>query len=172
MDWEMTLGLAFRWLHILAAVTAVGGTIFARLVVVPVLDPLPADQRSGLHAAMRARWSKIVAAAIGVLLVSGLYNIGVAMTFYRLPRWYNAVFGVKFLLAMAIFAIASFLAGRTPVAEAMRRRLKFWLNLNIALAVGVVCLSGVLRTAVKVPKSAPAGPAAEHAESTLHSAAS
>ncbi len=154
MDWQAILGLVFRWLHILAAVTAVGGTIFARLVVVPTLDPLPADERTRLHAAMRARWSKIVAVAIAALLVSGLYNIGVAMTYYRLPRWYNAVFGVKFLLALAIFAIASFLTGKTPVADAMRRNLRFWLNLNVALAVAVICLSGVLRMAVKVPKSA------------------
>ena len=172
MDLELALGLLFRWLHILAAITAVGGTIFSRLVVVPALDPLPADERSGLHAAMRARWSKIVAGAIGFLLVSGLYNVGVAMTYYTLPRWYNVVFGIKFLLAMAIFTIASFLAGKTSVAEQMRQNLRFWLNLNIVLAVAVICLSGVLRTADKVPKQAPDSRSQQTpAESALHWAA-
>ena len=101
------------------------------------------------------RWSKIVAAAIGLLLASGLYNILVISTNYTLPRWYNPLFGVKFILALGIFAIASFLSGRTPVADRMRRNVRFWLNLNIALALTVIALSGVLRIAEKVPKHPP-----------------
>jgi uncharacterized membrane protein len=150
------VNLVSRWLHILAAITAVGGTIFARFVVVPTLEPLSPDERSALHAAMRARWSKIVAAAIGFLLLSGLYNIGYLSVEYRLPRWYHPVFGVKFLLAMVIFMIASLLAGKTPAADNLRRNLKLWLNVNVTLAVLVVCLSGILRTADRVPKEAEA----------------
>lgn len=156
MDGPYILGLVFRWLHILAAITAVGGAIFARLVVFPALDPLPSDDRATLHAAMRARWSKIVAAAIAFLLVSGLYNFMMIAIQYRLPRWYHPIFGVKFLLALVIFAIASLLAGKSPAAESLRRNAKAWLNLNIVLAVLVVCLSGILRTAEKVPKENPA----------------
>jgi hypothetical protein len=146
------LSLVFRWMHVLAAITAVGGTIFARAVVVPTLDPLPAELRGSIHAAMRARWSKIVAGAIGFLLVSGLYNIGVTSIEYHVPRWYNPVFGVKFVLAMIIFTVARLLTGRTSAAEKVRRNGKFWMNLNIVLAVLVVCLSGILRTAEKIPK--------------------
>ena len=115
---------------------------------------------------MRARWSKIVAAAIGFLLVSGLYNVGMMSIFYRLPRWYMPVFGVKFLAAFAIFLIASLLTGKTAAADNVRRNLRFWLNLNIVLAVLVVCLSGVLRTAAKIPKEPPGAPepAARQAE--------
>jgi uncharacterized membrane protein len=153
MDAEIILGLVARWLHILAAITAVGGTIFARCVVVPTLDELPADSRAALHAALRRRWSGIVAVAIGFLILSGLYNIGIASVHFQLPRWYMPLFVVKFLLAFGIFAIASLLAGTTPAAEQMRRRLRLWLNLNIALAVAVVGISGVLRLAEKVPKS-------------------
>ena len=139
-------------MHLLAAITAVGGTIFARAVVVPSLEGLPTDQRVALHAAMRARWSKIVATAIGFLLISGLYNIGVTSIEFHLPRWYMPVFIVKFLAAMIIFAVASLLTGKTPAADRLRQNLRFWLNVNIALAVLVVLLSGVLRTAEKVPK--------------------
>jgi uncharacterized membrane protein len=154
MDFEMVFGLVFRWLHILAAITAVGGTIFARAVVVPALDPLPADQRASLHAAMRARWSKMVAAAIAFLLASGLYNFAIIVVRYQLPRWYHPVFGVKFMLAIAIFGIASLLVGKTAAAERVRGHARFWMNVNIALAVAVVVLSGILRTAEKVPKPA------------------
>jgi uncharacterized membrane protein len=156
MDLELVLGLVFRWLHILAAITAVGGTIFARAVVFPTLDAWPPDERTRLHAALRARWSKIVAAAIGFLLVSGLYNIGTTSMQYTLPRWYNPLFVVKFALALVIFAVASLLIGKTPLADQMRRNARFWLDLNIVLAVLVVCLSGVLRTAEKTPMPRPA----------------
>jgi uncharacterized membrane protein len=156
MDGEFVLSLIARWLHILAAITAVGGTIFARAVVVPTLDELPAEERSRLHAALRARWSIIVAAAIGFLIVSGLYNIGVTSIRFRLPRWYMPLFGVKFLMALVIFAVASLLAGKTPAADNLRKNARFWLNLNIVLAVCVVCISGVLRTAERIPKQSPA----------------
>ncbi len=152
MDIAFLLGLLFRWLHILAAIVAVGGTAFARFVVVPTLNEWPAEERARLHAALRARWSKIIQAAIGFLLVSGLYNIAVTSIKYTVPAWYNPLFGVKFLLAMIIFAVASLLIGKTPLADQVRRSAPFWLNLNIALAVLVVCISGILRTADKVPK--------------------
>ncbi len=155
MDALEIVNLLARWMHILAAITAVGGTFFARFVVVPALEPLPAEQRAQLHAALRARWSKIVALAIGFLLVSGLYNIGMISIRYQLPGWYQPVFFLKFVLALAIFMIASLLSGRTPAADRLRRHLRTWLNVNIALAVAVVCLSGILRTADKIPKERP-----------------
>jgi uncharacterized membrane protein len=155
MEVEFVLGLVARWLHLLAAITAVGGTIFARAVVFPTLDELPVDDRKALHAALRARWSIIVAAAIGFLILSGLYNIGVTSIRFRLPRWYMGVFGVKFVLALIIFTVASLLTGKTAAADEMRKNARFWLNLNIVLAVTVVCLSGVLRTAEKTPKQPP-----------------
>ncbi len=156
MDIEALAGLLFRWLHMLAAITAVGGTVFVRAVVVPTLDQVAPDERKSLHAAMRARWSKIVAAAIAFLLVSGLYNFVMTTIHYTLPRWYHPVFGIKFLAAFVIFLVASLLTGKTQAAEQIRKNARFWLNLNIALAVLVVCLSGVLRTAEKIPKEPPA----------------
>ena len=165
LDFEFVLALLSRWLHILAAITAVGGTIFARAVVFPALAPLPEEERTRLHAALRVRWAMLVKAAIGFLLVSGLYNFMITVSQYRVPSWYHMVFGIKFLLALAIFAIASLLIGKSPAAQAVRSRAPFWLNLNIALAVAVVCLSGVLRTAEKTPKPA-AGTPAEAAEET------
>ena len=140
MDIQYLLGLLFRWAHILAAITAVGGSIFARFVVLPALEPQPEELRESIHAAMRARFAKLVAAAIAFLLVSGLYNFFVIVANYELPRWYHPLFGTKFLLAMAIFAIASLLVGITPAAAAMRKNTRTWLNVNIVLAVLVVCI--------------------------------
>ena len=143
------LGLLFRWLHILAGMTAVGGTIFARFVVLPSHGVLSAEDRELLHAQMRRRWSKIVMASIGFLLLSGIYNFIMIVEHYRdvLPKWYQMLFGIKFILAMIVFAVASLLPGRTALAQRMRTKAHFWMSLNILLAVLIVCISGILRTA-------------------------
>jgi uncharacterized membrane protein len=155
------LNLVMRWTHILAAMTAAGGTFFVRFALLPAQEVLSAEQRQALHAALRARWSKVVMISITALLVSGLYNIGMIEAKTTAPqvyRWYHAVFGVKFLLAMVLFMIASLLVGKTAAAEKIRKNSALWLNVNLALIVAIVLLSGVLRTAVKDPK--PAKPAA------------
>jgi uncharacterized membrane protein len=145
------LSLLFRWLHILAGMTAVGGTIFARFVVLPTHSALAPDVRDSLAAEMRRRWSKIVMASIGFLLLSGIYNFIMIVRNYgpdlKALGWYHPLFGIKFLLAMVVFAIASLLSGRTPLAAKLRTNARSWMNLNILLAVIIVCISGMLRTA-------------------------
>ncbi len=160
------VSLVARWLHILAGMTAVGGSIFARFVVLPTLEPLPPAERTELHAQMRKRWSKLVQISIGFLLLSGLYNIGMIeakTTAGAVYAWYRPLFGIKFILAMVMFVLASLLTGRTAAADKLRQNARFWMNVNILLAVAVVCISGVLRTAEKTPKK----PASETPAATV-----
>jgi uncharacterized membrane protein len=147
------LGLLFRWIHILAAIAAVGGMIFQRIALMPSLAVLPDESRKALHEAVRSRWSKMVMAGIAFLLASGLYNFVMTWRTYYLPGYYHALFGIKVLLALAIFFIASALVGRSPALEGIRRNARFWLTLNLTLAIGLVCISGVLRMTKKVEKS-------------------
>ena len=164
------VGLVFRSLHILAAITAVGGTIFARFVVLPSDVVLSEADRAKLHTAMRARWSKIVAASIGFLLVSGLVNVALIEATTTAPKeyvWYRPLLGIKFLLALVIFVLASLLSGKTAAAEKLRRNARFWMNVNIALAVTLVCISGVMSKALKIKKP-PKTPLAVVASADLH----
>ena len=141
-------GILFRWLHILAAIVAIGGMAFCRLALMPALRTLDDDQRRQIHEAIRARWSKVVAGSIGLLLVSGGYNIYVMIKApYKadLPGFYFHVFAVKFVLAFGIFFIASALSGRGKATEKIRQNGGFWLTVNLVLALILVCLSGVLR---------------------------
>lgn len=171
MEWttQDMVQLVSRWLHILGGMTALGGMIFARLVVFPTLCTCPDDERQALHAAMRARWSKVVSGAIGLLLITGLYNYARLEIDYALPAWYRGVFGVKFILALTMFTLASLLAGRSAAGEQLRAKAGLWLGVNLTLGVAVVCLSGVLRSAHTQglpPKPAAASlPAAVSAES-------
>jgi uncharacterized membrane protein len=146
------VALVLRWFHLLAGMTAVGGMIFIRCVVVPSREAISTESFQSLHGAMRPRWSKIVAAAIGILLVTGLINFIIIVKLYTLPKWYHPVWGVKFLIALVIFFLSSVMAGRSALADRFRQNVRFWLNLNIFLAVVVVCLSGVLKIADKKPK--------------------
>jgi uncharacterized membrane protein len=155
------VSVLFRWLHILPAMVAVGGAIFMRMALLPALSEVPDAQRATLHEAIRSRWSKWIMGAILLLLISGFYNFFTLTSRYKLPPAYHMLFGIKFLLALAIFTLASFLSGRTAIAQRMRQNARTWLNLNVALAVLLVCISGVMRNVtMNAPlKSATAPPA-------------
>ena len=142
------LGILFRWLHMLAAIVAIGGMAFCRIALLPALRGFDSEQRQQIHEAIRARWSKVVAGAIGLLLLSGLYNIWAVINApYKdnLPSYYFHVFAVKFVLAFGVFFISSALAGRSRATEKIRQNGGFWLTVNLILALLLVCLSGVLR---------------------------
>lgn len=144
LDW---LGIVFRWLHILSAITAVGGTIFMRMALMPSVAVLSDQQHQVLREQVRSRWVKWVMAAILFLIVSGLYNFfaKLHMIDETYKRLYHGLFGVKVLLALVIFFLASALTGRSPAFAAIRQNAKLWLSVNMALAIVVVCISGVLR---------------------------
>ena len=66
--------LLHRWAHILAAIVAMGGLVFARFALVPALSDIDATTRDRIHDAIRRRWLPWVIGAITVLLASGLIN--------------------------------------------------------------------------------------------------
>jgi uncharacterized membrane protein len=156
----MLLGVLFRWMHILAAITAVGGTIFMRMALLPSVGVLGDDARKSLHEAVRGRWAKFVMGSIAFLLISGLYNIAIIEKDHKIPAGdsglYHALFGIKFLLAFGIFFIASALVGRSAAFAKIRQNARFWLTLNMTLAILVVCISGVLRAIRDKPATPPA----------------
>ena len=58
---------------------------------------------------------------------------------------YHALFGVKFLLAMAVFYFASGLVGRGEGTAWIRANRAKWLTVTLLLAVAIVMLSGWMR---------------------------
>lgn len=164
LDWA---AIVSRWAHILAAITAVGGTIFMRAALVPSVGALDEASRKTLHEGVRSRWVKFVMLAILFLLASGIYNIIMKEKQLKsveqgAKSLYHMLFGIKFLLAFVIFFLASALTGRSPAFARLRENARFWLTLNMILAIIVVCISGVLRAiplkqvAAEPPKAAAA----------------
>ncbi len=144
------LGLLSRWAHILAAITAVGGTIYQRLVLFPALAELPEQSRDAFREVLRKRWARFVGLAIAFLIASGLYNLITTLQMFKppvgeLPSYYHPLFGIKFLLAIAVFFFASALAGKSPGTAKFRENAPRWLTINLLLMLAIVVISGVLR---------------------------
>ena len=158
------LDLAMRWLHVVPAIALVGGTIFMRVAVIPACNQLDESVRSSVQESVRRGWSRLLMPSIGFLLISGFVNTANISMNYQFPgNYYMPLLGVKLFLAIAIFYIASLLAGRSEGAVKFRERQEFWLNVNILLAVLLVCIAGAMRLADREPKDkdpAPAQPGA------------
>jgi uncharacterized membrane protein len=149
--------LIMRYMHILGAIMLMGGTIFVRFALAPTAALLDAAARTDLHEKVRARWSKFVMLAAALLLISGLVNLALASRYEFGPpvgNKYHMIVGVKFLLGIPIFFIASFLAGRSATAKKFQEKATFWMNVNLALALIMVLIGGFLKFVPREPEKA------------------
>src|SRR5262249_39533329 len=128
------------------AVVAVGGAVFIRLVMIPTISRLPAEAQDSFRAAVRKRWAILYIICIGLLLLTGLYNYWA----FSIPQHsgqgaYNALMGVKIILALVFFFIVSAIVGRSAAFESIRKNAPMWLPLNILLAAIVIAIAATLR---------------------------
>ncbi len=160
------LPLLSRWIHILAATAAIGGPIFVLVALLPASSTLSEPDRAALQDGIRRRWSKVVMAAIGFLLLSGFYNYWVIHTTSQQwsdawhhggesSRLYNMLFGIKVLLAFGVFFIASALSGRSPAFANLRAQAGSWLKIQLVLSVLIVMIAGQMRAMHAGPNVAP-----------------
>jgi uncharacterized membrane protein len=130
------LTLTMRWLHITSVALIIGGMLYAWLVIVPGAELLAADARSKLAVQSTARFRPLLVAAMGALLVSGIYNI--LITPGHTPR-YHMLLGIKLLLALHVFA-TSFLLVQKHDDKGKRRMA------SIAIAgMVIILISAYLR---------------------------
>ena len=165
------LDLALRCLHVIAAITLIGGTIFMRVAVLPACRQLDTARQASVEENVRRGWSRLLMPSILFLILSGIINTAKISTAYRFPgNYYTPLLTIKLFLAIAIFYIAVLLAGRGEEARHFRKRQAFWLNINILLAVLLVCVAGAMRLADREPKTprTPA-PAAKEVRATSSS---
>src|SRR3954470_16640630 len=100
-DSLLPLLLILRYMHILGAIALMGGTIFMRFALRPVVVQLPPETKATVHEQVRSRWSKFVMLASALLLVSGITNLALAGRFDFEPvpgmaKGYHMFVGVKF----------------------------------------------------------------------------
>jgi len=134
------LPILFRFLHIISAVTLVGGVLAWVYGFLPGLTALSADVRAKVENAAAAAWRPLVLSSIVGLLVSGSWNFATNFLHREgLNRAWHPVFGVKILLVLHVFAVA--LLATKPGNTKRGRQLT-----GIAISgMLIVLLSAVLR---------------------------
>jgi len=149
MDAMTMVDVASRWLHVGLAIVLLGGSVFMRFVLIPAAEQLPESEHAALRERVLARWRKLVMIGIGILLLSGFFNYFRQMAPHKGDGLYHALMGIKILLALAVFFLASALAGRSAAFESLRQERKKWLLITILLGFAVVALGGFLKVARK-----------------------
>jgi len=153
--------LLLRWIHIVSAMAAIGGAIFMYAAHVPAGETLEGAARDALKEETRKRWAKFVHAAIALLLITGGINfVRLAMPPKVEPMPYHGIFGVKFLLSLAVFFIGTALVGRSPAFAKIRAGARAWLGGMALIGVLIVLLSGTLNQ-VRTGAANTASPPAE-----------
>jgi hypothetical protein len=142
---DLVLHILFRYLHIASVILFLGGVVYARQVLSPVLNVLPEDLRMQAAAGAQLRYRATLYTLLLVIVLSGLYNF-LTYTGPKHGQTYQIWFGIKMLLVAHILVSAILWAtspyGDVTVAGKSKRRL-----LSIAISgLIVVLISTYLRS--------------------------
>ena len=144
----MSLQLAVRFLHVLAAMTWIGGMLFIALVLVPVMRGLDdVALRRRLVQATGRRFRVIGWIALGVLVATGLVNLALRPELLGVTRFWSKAALV--VLALALSAVHDFVlgprAGRPDVHPGARAQASWLARVEIAVVLVIVVLGLALR---------------------------
>jgi len=138
--------LIMRWVHVLSAIAMLGGALFMRLVLKGALAETAEENREAVAGAVRKRWKMFVMLLTTLLLISGFYNYLMVTRFEHdgNPQ-YHMLFGIKFLLSLAVFTLAMFLIGNSSIGKKLQANDKLWLGVLCTLGVAVVLIAGYMK---------------------------
>ena len=141
------IDLLSRWIHVGTAIVLLGGASYIRFILLPAASELPDEHHQRLRELTVARWKRFVHIGIVLLLLTGFYNYFQASPAAEFKGRYHMLVGIKILVALLLFFVASALVGRSAAFERMRRNPKRSLGLLLLLGVVIVGISGYLRVA-------------------------
>jgi uncharacterized membrane protein len=166
----MTFRVLILWLHLLAAMLWIGGLFFQLLVVRPTLNrATTVREQVRLGLSLEGRFRAVLWPAVGVVLLTGLYNVMnllMAMTQagVSLPTAFVRILGIKLLLVVLMIGLQAVqqlvlrprriagLQAVLPEAVALpaslvtlQRLSQVFYLLSVILAVAVVWLALLLR---------------------------
>ena len=140
------MSLVLRWLHVLAAITWIGGMLFIALVLVPITRRLEDPAlRVRLVRAVGVRFRAVGWIALGVLLGTGIGNLWLHPSLLGAPRFHVKIALV--VLALLLSVVHDFVLGPragAPGADPSVRVHASWMariNLLIVLIVTLLGLS-------------------------------
>lgn len=139
------LATLVHWIHLMAAITALGGTIFLRLVAHPAVQALEGEPQALARRTIIRKTRTLVLHSVTLLLLTGVLNI-VRVVSGGLPEGlYGAMLAIKIMLAMALFMIAIALLSSSEAFEKFQQRRPMWLVVNIFIGLTIVLISAWLR---------------------------
>ena len=97
------LAVCIRWIHIASVVTLLGGFIYARFVLAPVLAAFSGSERHSLGKRTIAGFSPLLYTALFTVVASGAYSYATKASY---PPHYHMWMGIKLLLVLHIAAVA------------------------------------------------------------------
>jgi uncharacterized membrane protein len=137
-----------QWLHVLAAVLAVGGVFFLRFVLCPALKKLPAEQEATktqlLQSVVRI-FKMVIHSSIAVLIITGVIRLVQTWSLLTGPKGYIALLHTKLLLAVVLFVIAIMLTLPGAQPNYFQRGRDKWLLINFLLGAVIILISATLR---------------------------
>lgn len=146
MDVTIALPALMRWVHMLSAVTVAGSIFFFVIVLRPATARvLDAGQQTALRDAVMRRWKMLIHPSVALFLVSGFYNyLTVTAPAHEGQSLYHALFGVKFLLSIAVFALAILLTSTRNWSARWRESRNAWIALTL-LTLAIVLIAGWMK---------------------------
>jgi copper resistance protein D len=139
------VSLVSRWLHVVAAITWIGGMLFIALVLVPVTRRLDdATLRARLVHAVGVRFRTVGWIALAVLIVTGLVNLWMQPFLLGAPRFHWKIGLV--VLTLILSAFHDFVLGPragAPGADPSARVRASWIARVNVLVVLVIVLLGL-----------------------------
>jgi hypothetical protein len=103
MDMTGWLAVLMRFLHIASVAGLVGGALYARAALTPVLNALPEAQRASSAQRAQARFRTSLFVLLVLVVFSGLYSF---LTGPKHTSTWHMMFGIKMLLVLHILATA------------------------------------------------------------------
>jgi len=140
------VNLLSRWLHIFGAIFLMGGAFYMRAVLIPSAgETLDEETHKKLRGSLLGRWRKWIMILSLVLILTGFYNFMVNIPAHKGEPAYHMLFGIKFLLAIAVFGLASMLAGRKSISLKLQQNSKLWLGVTLAMGAAIVMIAGYMK---------------------------
>ena len=140
--------LLLRWLHVMAAVTWIGGMLFIALVLVPItrrLDDLAL--RTRLVQDVGRRFRTVGWIALGLLLLTGIGNLWLRPYLLWLPgfQWKLGLAALALGLSVVHDFVLGPRAGRPGADPSVRVRASWVARINVLVVLAIVALGLALR---------------------------
>lgn len=128
-----------RYLHILSAITILGGIIAVNMVILPTLKKYPADMQESFKDAAQKKFMMLVHPAILFLILTGAWQWYQNVEMYRATKMSQGVLGMKVLIALVMFALV-FIQATGAVKRETAVKINLYLGLLVVLLAAIVRL--------------------------------